>query len=118
VPYLVERQDEHILKPNLAYDGHGIVAGWTVDRETWRELLRTRADGSHIVQRRVRPVPERFADPARPGGFGSAYLNWGLFVGADAHRGGGYVKGSEDADTGVISVARGARFGCVFHQVQ
>ncbi|MBV1855003.1 circularly permuted type 2 ATP-grasp protein [Catellatospora tritici] len=118
VDYVLANRRELILKPNCAYDGHGVTAGWTVDDQEWADLVKAALDGSYIVQRRVVPVRERVVDPTAPGGYTHAILNWGIFVGVSSGDAGAYVKGTTDHDAGVVSVDRGARFGCVFHAGQ
>ena len=53
VPFIVERKDELVLKPNDEYGGKGIVLGWEVDDAAWAEALRTALREPYIVQERV-----------------------------------------------------------------
>lgn len=112
------RENRHrlILKPNCEYDGHGITAGWTVEPEDWADLLKSKVGGPYIVQERVKPTPERYVDPDAPDEYRETILNWGMFASVSMRDAGGYVKGIDDTNAGVVAVERGARFGCVFHE--
>jgi hypothetical protein len=113
--YAAAEQENLILKPTLMHGGIGMVPGWTVDREQWREALATAAGGPYVLQRRVRPVTEPFPEPGPPGTTAPQSLNWGVFLIQHAYAG-TIVRGSADPDVGVVSMASGARVGCCFHQ--
>lgn len=53
LPFIAERREQMVLKPNDEYGGKGIVLGWTVDDTTWREAIRTALAEPYIVQERV-----------------------------------------------------------------
>lgn len=116
VRFAIENQHELILKPNGEYDGHGITAGWTVTPEDWAGLVTSKVGGPFILQERVKPAPERYVDPDAPDEYRETILNWGMFASISMADAGAYVKGTDELDTGVVSVERGARFGCVFHE--
>jgi hypothetical protein len=104
-----------VLKPGLMHGGIGVVPGWAVSREEWRECLRLRSDGPHVLQRRVRPVTESFPVAGKPGAVEPLTLNWGVFLVRDAYAG-TLIRGAADPDVGVLSRATGARVGCCFHE--
>lgn len=53
VPYVAERRERFVLKPNDEYGGKGIVLGWTVTDAAWRAALQTALDQPYIVQERI-----------------------------------------------------------------
>jgi len=59
---VLEHQDDLVLKPSLSYGGNGVVAGAApgITPAMWRSRLAQAVNGSYIVQRLVRPVPELF----------------------------------------------------------
>jgi hypothetical protein len=57
VPYILERRDRFVLKPNDEYGGAGIVLGWEVDDAGWRRAVRAALDEPWVVQERL-TLPE------------------------------------------------------------
>jgi hypothetical protein len=108
--YTLEHQAELVLKPTLLYSGHGIVPGWTVDHQTWESAVRSGLGEGFVVQRRVRPLSERF--PADDPESTWQTLNWGVFV-TGSHRCGAFVRGMPEGTT-IISGSLGARVAAVF----
>jgi uncharacterized circularly permuted ATP-grasp superfamily protein len=53
LPFIAERRETMVLKPNDEYGGKGIVLGWTVDDATWQAAIQTALDEPYIVQERV-----------------------------------------------------------------
>jgi hypothetical protein len=53
LPYAAEHREEFVLKPNDEYGGTGIVLGWTVAEETWRDALREALTSPAIIQERI-----------------------------------------------------------------
>ena len=53
VPYVSDRRERFVLKPNDEYGGKGIVLGWEVDQAGWESALRTALTEPYIVQERV-----------------------------------------------------------------
>lgn len=53
LPFIAERREQMVLKPNDEYGGKGIVLGWTVDDATWQAAIRTALAEPYIVQERV-----------------------------------------------------------------
>lgn len=120
VAHAAAEQHDLILKPTLLHGGTGVVPGWTVSAEEWREQLAAAMDGPYVVQRRIRPVPELF--PANEGsGSQELYLNWGVFAtdpqvtGGDGYNG-CLVRGSTNPEVGVVSMNGGARVACSLYQ--
>jgi len=114
VRYALAEQDELILKPVSLHGGSGIVAGWTVSAEEWRQQLEHALDGPYIVQQRVRPVP----DPVLvKQAIEPLYCNWGVFLArpgaatGPASYSGCLIRASLDPDVDVISMANGAVIG-------
>ncbi|MFC9591254.1 hypothetical protein ACFTUC_15885 [Streptomyces sp. NPDC056944] len=62
--YCRTRKDELILKPRGDFGGAGIVPGWEVSEQDWKERLHQCLDASYVVQRRVLPRAEPMYDPA------------------------------------------------------
>ena len=56
VPFIIERRDRLVLKPNDAYGGAGIVLGWDVDGAAWERAVRGALAEPFVVQERV-PIP-------------------------------------------------------------
>lgn len=107
--YCAEHRADLVLKPSLLHGGHGVVAGWRLSDQEWRDAMDAVGDQPYVVQRRVVPAPEEF-----PGGTRKV-LNWGVFY-ARGHYAGAIVRGVDDPDVGVVSMGNGARVGCTFHQ--
>lgn len=53
VPYINERRERFVLKPNDDYGGRGIVLGWEVSAERWQEAIRNALNEPFVVQERV-----------------------------------------------------------------
>ena len=53
LPWLEDRQETMVLKPNDDYGGAGVVLGWTVSPAEWRAALARAVETPHIVQERV-----------------------------------------------------------------
>ena len=51
--FAAEHRDQLVLKPNDDYGGKGIVLGWEVSDQAWRESLRTALREPYIVQQRI-----------------------------------------------------------------
>ena len=56
VPFIIDRREQLVLKPNDAYGGAGIVLGWEVDDATWERAVRVALTEPFVVQERV-PIP-------------------------------------------------------------
>lgn len=54
--FLMNRQDELLLKPHDLNRGRGIVSGRDVTSEGWKQALNTSMNSQYIVQERVKPV--------------------------------------------------------------
>jgi hypothetical protein len=109
--YAVAAQQDLILKPTLLHGGSGVVPGWEVAAEEWRERLTAAADGTFVVQRRIRPQPELF--PAE-GGPQPWILTWGAFM-AHAGYAGMFLRGNPIDGGGVVNMSTGATGTCCFH---
>jgi hypothetical protein len=111
VEYALDQREELVLKPTMLHGGAGVVPGWLVDADEWRRQLTAAMYRPFVVQRRIRPVPERF-----PGEQPSTdwVLTWGAFL---AHGGyaGAFIRGSADPGGGVVNMATGATGTCCFH---
>ena len=53
VPWMLDRKDELVLKPNDEYGGKGITLGWTVNGSEWEAAVRDALTQPFIVQKRV-----------------------------------------------------------------
>ena len=115
--YAHAHREELILKPTNRHGGSGIVAGWTVGAEEWARAVAAALDRPFVLQHRVRPMPEPFAEES---GREELVLNWGVFLvdpaaaGTPDGYGGCIVRGTRDRDVGVVSMGTGARVGCCF----
>ena len=56
LPFIAERRERMVLKPNDDYGGAGIVLGWQVNDIEWDAAIRTALGSPYIVQERV-PIP-------------------------------------------------------------
>lgn len=56
LPFIAERRERMVLKPNDDYGGAGIVLGWQVNDIEWAAAIRTALGSPYIVQERV-PIP-------------------------------------------------------------
>ncbi|HKA70031.1 MAG TPA: hypothetical protein VKG85_13040 [Actinomycetes bacterium] len=112
--YALEAQPELILKPTLLHAGMGVVPGWMVEPDEWKQQLTTAMDGPFVLQRRIRPVPELFPSDR---GLEPWVLTWGAFLAASGYAG-QFVRGSTDPDGGVVNMATGATATSCFHQTE
>jgi MFS family permease len=113
--YAQANQSTLVLKPSLMHGGIGVVPGWTVSPQRWRECLLICCGGPYVLQRRVRPETESFPVATKPGIVEPLALNWGVFLIRGTYAG-AFVRGTADPDVGVVSRATGARVGCCFHE--
>jgi uncharacterized circularly permuted ATP-grasp superfamily protein len=56
LPFIAERREQMVLKPNDDYGGAGIVLGWQVSDTEWDAAVRIALNSPYIVQQRV-PIP-------------------------------------------------------------
>lgn len=114
VTYALANREHLVLKPTLLHGGQGIVCGWTVSDEQWHSAIEAATGAAFVLQRRVRPIAEPFPRHDGAPGTEPLFLNWGAFL-TDAGYSGAVVRGSADAEVGIVSMANGARVGCCFH---
>ena len=55
--FVARNRERLVLKPNDEYGGSGVVLGWTVSEDQWREALAAAQRAPWVVQERV-PVPQ------------------------------------------------------------
>jgi hypothetical protein len=114
--YVLEHQDDLVLKPSLSLGGKGVVvgAGPGITPAVWEKALAQAMNSSYVVQRLVRPVPELFPS-ATPGGLADWTVVWGVFTMRQGYA--GFVARAVPADAGisVVNLAQGALVGCGFH---
>jgi hypothetical protein len=115
IKYAQASRDTLVLKPALLHGGIGVQPGWSVSPERWEECLRSCAGGSYVLQQRVRPVTESFPVARQPGVVEPVVLNWGVFLAGGTYAG-TLIRGTVDAEVGVLSRATGAQIGCCFHE--
>jgi glutathionylspermidine synthase len=53
LPFMAENREQLVLKPNDDYGGKGIVLGWEVDDDGWRQAIETALREPYIVQQRI-----------------------------------------------------------------
>ena len=57
IPWIAENRERLVLKPNDDYGGRGIVLGWTVNGDKWRQAIGDALHNRYIVQDKV-VIPE------------------------------------------------------------
>lgn len=113
--YAITQREELILKPTLLHGGLGVIPGWQTDPAEWQGMLRDAMDQPFVLQRRIHPFTEPF--PKADGtGFEDWVVLWGAFLGARGYAG-MLVRGTPNADAGVLNMATGAIGGCCFHEL-
>jgi len=111
--YAARHADDLVVKPTGSCGGAGVTLGWdpAVSPGRWRAALAAAlaVPGSHVLQRRVRPVPELF--PGEHGGLVPWIITWGVFTGARGYAG-TYARGlpAGHADE-VVNLGHGAYAG-------
>ena len=53
VPWIAENRHRLVLKPNDDYGGRGIVLGWLVSDEQWRDAVKTALETPYVAQERI-----------------------------------------------------------------
>jgi hypothetical protein len=112
--YAIAEREELVLKPTMLHGGHGVVPGWLVDADEWTRQLAAAMDGSFVVQRRIRPLPELFPAEGDPEPW---VLTWGAFLATRGYAG-ALIRGIGESDGGVVSMATGAICTCCFHAAE
>ncbi|WP_018349679.1 hypothetical protein [Longispora albida] len=118
--YAVAAREDLVLKPALLHGGHGVVPGWETTPEDWASRVKAGADGTWVLQRRVRPRPELM--PAPGGGMADYIVNYGTFTMPSAPDGyGGTAVRVAPVASGVSVVGIFADpsvlLGCTMHEV-
>ena len=118
VGYVLEHQDDLILKPTMSYGGQGVQLGADPDitGAVWREAVVDAAEkGASVVQRLVCPAPELFPSPVG-GGLEEWTIAWGVFT--TGHGYAGAITRGFPTEERVRTVSRvnGALCGCTFHE--
>ncbi|PYC83182.1 hypothetical protein C7C46_09250 [Streptomyces tateyamensis] len=113
LPFALANKDRLALKPTLLYGGVGVVPGWSVGQAEWEAHLRGAVDGPYVVQERVLPVAERFVREDGQG-FEQMVVAYGVLMVGSAYAG-MLVRGTPDAQVGIVSMSNGAQIGCCFH---
>ncbi|MDH6135825.1 hypothetical protein P3T37_005242 [Kitasatospora sp. MAA4] len=114
VPYVLAHREEFVLKATAGHGGLDVLVGWEAEPEQWRSRVLAAADGPYVVQRRVRPLVERFPVGDGSGATEPVVINWGVFL-LGRQYGGAFNRGIANPDPGVISLANGASFTAAFH---
>lgn len=114
VDYVLANRCELILKPTQLYGGKGVIPGWKTGQRAWAEAVHTGLRSRFVVQRRVRPVVERFPAAGAAAATSELVLNWGVIVAGPGY-GGAIVRALPGPDPGIINVAAGAAAACTFH---
>jgi hypothetical protein len=113
--YALAQQRELILKPTLLHGGLGVVPGWQVEPDEWRRAVSEAMDQPFVLQHRIHPYTEPFPK-ADGSGFEDWVVLWGAFLGARGYAG-MLVRGTPNADAGVLNMATGAMGTCCFHEL-
>ncbi|MBI3998437.1 MAG: hypothetical protein HY355_05335 [Armatimonadetes bacterium] len=53
IPFILERRERLVLKPNDEYGGKGVVLGWLTPPSEWERAVRAALSDPHVVQERV-----------------------------------------------------------------
>ena len=53
LPWAEANREQLVLKPNDDYGGRGIVLGWLVGADEWRDALKTALETPYVVQERI-----------------------------------------------------------------
>ncbi|MGI8665029.1 MAG: hypothetical protein ACR2N4_03205 [Jatrophihabitans sp.] len=113
--YALTERSELILKPTLLHGGTGVIPGWQTSAAEWESLIKSSMDEPFVLQKRIHPWTEPYPKADGPG-FEDWVVLWGAFLGARGYAG-MLVRGTPDADAGVLNMATGALGGCCFHQI-
>jgi hypothetical protein len=115
--YVLEHQDELVLKPSFSHGGRGVTVGADPDitPTIWRDRLAEAMNESYVVQRLVRPVPELF--PSATLGHPAAWtVAWGVFTMRQGYAGVVARAVPADARDSVVNFSKAeALVGCGFH---
>ncbi len=112
--YAISERTELILKPTLLHGGTGVVPGWQTDPAEWQGLIANAMDEPFVLQKRIHPWTEPYPK-ADGSGMEDWVVLWGAFLGARGYAG-MLVRGTPDADAGVLNMATGALGGCCFQE--
>lgn len=104
------RREELVLKPADGFQGSGVIIGTNVSDQEWRAHLESPALQNYLVQERVVPDEELFADSGR---LVDWHVLWGVFV-LDDQYGGATLRGRPAAENGVIGIPGQYSRGCAF----
>jgi hypothetical protein len=110
--YAVRHQQDLVLKPVLLHSGDGVLPGWQpgLGPRRWQQRLSEAVASPHVIQRRIRPVPELF--PGDDGELVPWIVTWGVFTGVGGYGGVLARAATVASNTGVINVDTGASVGC------
>ncbi|WP_431677791.1 hypothetical protein [Kitasatospora sp. KL5] len=114
LPYVLAHREEFALKATAGHGGLDVLAGWQAEPEEWRARVEAATGGPYVVQRRVRPLVERFPVGDGTGRTEPVVVNWGVFMIGHGY-GGAFNRGIANPEPGVISLANGASFTTAFH---
>ncbi|RAJ47026.1 hypothetical protein K353_00227 [Kitasatospora sp. SolWspMP-SS2h] len=114
LPYVLAHREEFTLKATAGHGGLDVLPGWQTGEAEWRAKVAAAAGGPYVVQRRVRPVVERFPVGDGTGRTEPVVVNWGVFMIGHGY-GGAFNRGIANPEPGVISLANGASFTTAFH---
>jgi len=108
--YALAEQRELIIKPVLMHGGIGVVSGWLVTADEWRQQLEAAMDQPYVLQRRVYPNVEWIPADDGPQQW---WILWGAFLGSRGY-GGMHVRATRQPDQ-TINISNGATGTCCFH---
>jgi len=109
-----ENREDLVIKPSVGFAGQGITAGWMVDQAEWERRVDDALRDAYVVQERVTPVVERFADDSEPNVLAPCLLSWGAFFGERGYTG-AFIKGIPRGTQDIRFLGDGSHVGCVFH---
>jgi hypothetical protein len=110
------RQNDLILKPAIGHGTLGVIPGWAVTEQRWRQALRDAEGGVFVLQERVAAVPEQMPLLVDDEWTTCDYdVNWGIFIHQRRYAG-AMLRALPSSRSGIISLGAGGAVGCCFHQ--
>lgn len=110
------RQNNLILKPAIGHGTLGVIPGWAVTEQQWRQALRDAEDDVFVIQERVTAAPEQIPVFIDDEWVTCDYdVNWGIFI-HQRRFAGAMLRALPSSNSGIISLGAGGAVGCCFHQ--
>jgi hypothetical protein len=112
----VARQQDLILKPAIGHGTLGVIPGWAVSEQQWRQALRDAEGEVFVIQERVAAAPEQVPHLIDDEWTTCDYdVNWGVFI-HERRFAGAMLRALPSTHSGIISLGAGGAVGCCFHK--